>query len=273
MDEAMDNTLNTVKNDMSDQDSSTTDKDSVIETWPPVIDAVCKATRDAHPSSPPFDPAQPTPFQTYWHGVFARLHTSVLSDPSIPEALTSPPSPRFVITLFGRPNTMGCPCCLPRVRPNIVLENPAGVTKGELVRALMGYLYGPGLPRVYYWYESPGVIGRGGLEDGEELELEAGPEDEDFEASREDEDFEEFEEVPEDESQRTGQLIYTADWMSQGTGPDGLKYAYGRTEYKIWLYCSPWEEFETKAAETDRTAKNAAENDDASDTNVTMARL
>lgn len=204
--------------------SSGPDPDSeipAVETWHEAVDTILEATRAAFPQSPAFDAASPGVFQSYWRGVFARLHERVASDDSIPEHLTSPPSRAFWVNLFAQAPTAepACPCCLPDVEPSVKLENAEGVTKGDLIAGLGGVLYGAGRPpRVYA--EDPD----GGL-------------------------------VPEaEEEKRPGVLVHGADWMSEGGGGDdeGRKYVYtggwiGRPAM-IWMYCSQWREFESRAA-------------------------
>lgn len=194
----------------------------VVETWHEAVDAVLEATRAAFPKSPAFDAASPGAFQSYWRGVFTQLQERVASDKSIPEQLTSPPSTTFWVNLFAQsPGTEpSCPCCLPDVEPSVRLENDAGVTKGDLVAGLGGFLYGGGRPpRVY-------------VEDPERNDV-----------------------VPEEtEAQRPGVVVHAADWMSEGGGGDdeGRRYVYtggwiGRPAM-IWMYCSQWGEFQARAA-------------------------
>ncbi|POS79386.1 hypothetical protein DHEL01_v202234 [Diaporthe helianthi] len=188
----------------------------VVEKWNEAVDAVLAATRTAFPGSPAFNAASPGTFQSYWRGVFARLHTQVTSDSHIPEYLTSPPCKEFVVNVFaqGGANNQGysCPCCLPWVEPSVRLENEAGVTKGDLVRGLGEFLYGEGLPRVY-------------VEDEEGNDV-----------------------IPEDEEERekrTGVLVHGVDWMSEGgTGGGGW---IGRPAM-IWMYCCRPDEFAEKTA-------------------------
>lgn len=209
-----------------EEDSMTAcDEDSqppVVETWHEAVDAVLEATRAAFPKSPAFDAASPEAFQAYWRGVFARLHDTVTSDGSIPEQLTLPPSRTFWVNLFaqGPEAEPACPCCLPDVEPSVRLENEAGVTKGDLVAGLGGFLYGGGRPpRVY-------------VEDPERDDV-----------------------VPEEnEAHRPGMLVHGADWMSEGGGGDdkGRRYVYtggwiGRPAI-IWMYCSQWREFKVRTA-------------------------
>lgn len=226
-----------------DSDSDSDSETPMVETWHEAVDAVLEATRAAFPSSPPFDAASPGAFQSYWRGVFARLHKRVTADESIPAQLTSPPSRAFWVNLFAQaPGAEpSCPCCLPWVEPSVRLENDAGVTKGDLVAGLGGILYGGSRPpRVY-------------VEDPERHDSI----------------------VPEEEeAQRPGVLVHGADWMSEGRSDeheDGKRYVYtggwiGRPAM-IWMYCSQWGQFEARMA---TAPENEAEGEDESGT---MAKL
>ncbi|KAG8159756.1 hypothetical protein KVR01_010393 [Diaporthe batatas] len=217
----------------------------VVEKWREAVDAVLAATRAAFPSSPAYDAASPGAFQSYWRGVFERLHGQVTADGRIPEHLTSPPCREFAVNIFARgagDEGHPCPCCLPWVEPSVRLENGAGVTKGDLVRGLGRFLYGgEGLPRVY-------------IEDVEGGDV-----------------------VPEEEERekRTGVLVHGADWMSEGGdgGENGERYVYtggwiGRPAM-IWMYCCHPGEFAEKAAAT--LLRDRADEEDKSGT--TMAKL
>lgn len=223
--------------EMCDDSSELDSEPPVVETWHEAVDAVLDATRAAFPSSPPFDAASPGGFQSYWRGVFARLHERVTSDERIPEQLTSPPSTTFWVNMFaqGPEAKPACPCCLPWVEPSVRLENDAGVTKGDLVAGLGGFLYGGGRPpRVY-------------VEDPERHDSL----------------------LPEvDEAQRPGVLVHGVDWMSEGRdeGDDGKRYVYtggwtGRPAI-IWMYCSQWGEFKARVA-TDQVKRAQAEDESA----------
>lgn len=217
----------------------------VAEKWSEAVDAVLEATRAAFPSSPAYDAAEPGAFQSYWRGVFAQLSRQVTSDSHIPEHLTSPPCKEFVVNVFAQgagDEGYPCPCCLPEVEPSVRLENEAGVTKGDLIRGLGGFLYGEGLPRVY-------------IEDGEGSDV-----------------------VPEGEGgerdKRTGVLVHGADWMSEGgiEGENGERYVYtggwiGRPAM-IWMYCCQPGEFAEKAA---AKLRDGAGGED--EPGTTMARL
>lgn len=194
----------------------------VVETWHEVVAAVLGATRAAAPGSPAFDAASPGAFQSYWRGVFAALREDVASDGDIPEQLTSPPSRVFWVNVFSRDPSAepACPCCLPEVEPSVRLESATGVTKGDLVAGLGGFLYGGERPpRVYV------------------------------------EDTGRHDTVLPDvaEAQRPGVLVHDADWMSEGRGgDDGRRYVYtggwiGRPPM-IWVYCCQPEEFEPETA-------------------------
>lgn len=226
-----------------DPDSDSDSETPMVETWHEAVDAVLEATRAAFPTSPPFDAASPGAFQSYWRGVFARLHKRVTADESIPAQLTSPPSRAFWVNLFAQApgDEPSCPCCLPWVEPSVRLENDAGVTKGDLVAGLGGILYGGSRPpRVY-------------VEDPERHDSI----------------------VPEEEeAQRPGVLVHGADWMSEGRSDeheDGKRYVYtggwiGRPAM-IWMYCSQWGQFEARMA---TAPENEAGGEDESGT---MAKL
>lgn len=235
------------------------DEHTTWETWDRAVAAMVTTTRRSHPFSPPFDLSDPAPFQSYWRGVFARLHEAVMADPNIPEHLTSPQPPppppsstssssssptfsgdgegegggddvsqEFAVMFFSATDKSSCPCCLPEVEPGVLVRDGGGggrgVTKGELVRAVGEYLYGAGLPRVYSAERVGSGPGRVCVDSDED----------------EDEDVD----MEEDGEVRTGQLICSSDWMSLG-GPEGRKEAYGTFRHNIWLYCRPWEDLPT----------------------------
>lgn len=194
----------------------------MVETWHEAVDAVLEATRAAFPSSPAYDTASPGEFQSYWRGVFTRLHQQVKSDARISEHLTSPPCTKFWVNVFAQgagDEGYSCPCCLPDVEPSVRLENPAGVTKGDLVAGLGAFLYGgDGPPRVHV----------------------------------EDEDGEDVLPEKEEQGKRTGVLVHKADWMSEGSdNDDGKTYVYGGgwidRPAMIWMYCCQPGEFAEKA--------------------------
>ncbi|KAK0627434.1 hypothetical protein B0T14DRAFT_512604 [Immersiella caudata] len=143
------------------------DDEKPIEKWSPIIAAIINTTRDAFPSSPSL-PADLTPeqfnaFQSHWHSIFTTLLDTINTDHSIPDFLTTPPVKKFAINLFTKaPNCeISCPCCLPIVEPSILVENPQGVTKGDLVIALRDYLYGKKTPEIYEgenWKPMKGVL-------------------------------------------------------------------------------------------------------------------
>jgi hypothetical protein len=207
----------TLDEEYSGSDSDT--DDGLIENWHEVVKEVLEETRQAFSSSPQFDVASPVPFQAYWHGIFTRLRDRVVSDARIPENLTSPPISKFNITLVASAPPGGCPCCLPSVEPNIMLENKQGVSKADFINGLTQYLYNEcgTLPIIY----------RGGGDPSDKSAVEMMP--------------------------KTGVLVYGADWMSSGDGPEGVRYAYTAglddTEVKIWIYCCPQGEFLAKDGE------------------------
>ncbi|KAL6850708.1 hypothetical protein ACO1O0_007833 [Amphichorda felina] len=121
----------------------------IIEKWDRVVGAIDNATRDAFPASPPFDPSNPSTFQTYWHNVFSHVQDAVASDTSIPEFLTEPPVRRFTVSFFDGKHGLGCPCCLPEVDYGIDLQNDGGVTKNDLMRAFIEHVYGEETPQIY----------------------------------------------------------------------------------------------------------------------------
>ncbi|KPM42465.1 hypothetical protein AK830_g4105 [Neonectria ditissima] len=129
-------------------DPSDSDDSRMIEKWQGVVSAIDAATREAFPSSPPFD-SSPVAFNSYWHGVFTSLHDSVMSDPKIPTFLTDPSVKKFTVTLFDERDALGCPCCLPDVDPNISLQNDTGVTKGDFIRGFNAYMYGESSPKIH----------------------------------------------------------------------------------------------------------------------------
>ena len=119
-----------------------------LEKWRPTISAIMDATRNAAASSPGVE--QIDGFREYWRGVFTRLADEVDADSEIPRFLTEWPVKKFTVFLFEEQHPGMCPCCLPYVDESILLENPEGVTKRDLVTGLMEYLYGEtGPPMVY----------------------------------------------------------------------------------------------------------------------------
>ncbi|KUI52629.1 hypothetical protein VP1G_00177 [Cytospora mali] len=115
----------------------------VLETWRPT-------TREAFPPQPTLRPIR----ARHTGAASSRTYNSrVLADPTIPEHLTSPPSNTFAIALFTQrtPTARGV-CAVCRMSsPSLTLESDegAGLAKGDLVRGLMGYLYGREMPFVY----------------------------------------------------------------------------------------------------------------------------
>ena len=141
----------------------TMDQDvDIIEKWHKVVEVILETTRDTFPASPPFDSSNPSTFQTYWRNVFTHLQDSVASDSSIPEFLTEPPTKRFTVTFFDTQHGLGCPCCLPEVDYSIDLQNADGVTKNDLIKAFVEYMYGEETPSIYA--EDDGELAhRGGM--------------------------------------------------------------------------------------------------------------
>ena len=237
--------LQTMQPDSVEEEEGTTMEIPRVETWHEAVDAVLEATRTAFPSSPAFDAASPGGFQSYWRDVFARLHQQVTADQSIPEYLTSPPSKAFWINVFAQGvNDEGhsCPCSLPEVEPSVKLENDAGVTKGDLIAGLGGFLYGGGPPRVH--------VEDDGLDEGVK---------------------------PDGEGQRTGVLVHGSDWMSEGDDDNGKTYVYtggweGRPAM-IWMYCCQSGEFEAKAKAKAKAAAKVRDGADGEDESRTMAKL
>lgn len=221
------------------------EQDPVVETWHEAVDAVLETTRSAFPSSPAYDAASPGEYQSYWRGVFARLHQQVTTDARISEHLTSPPCTKFWINVFAQgagDDGYSCPCCLPDVEPSVRLENPAGVTKGDLIAGLGAFLYGAdGPPRVH-------------VEDADGKDV----------ATEE-----------EEGGKKTGVLVHKADWMSEGSdGDDGKTYVYtggwiGRPAM-IWMYCCQPGEFAEKAKKAVAKLREGADGDTESEI---MAKL
>lgn len=233
-------------NEQEELEEEEEEQPPVVETWHEAVDAVLETTRAAFPSSPVYDAASPGDFQSYWRGVFARLQQKVTSDAYISEHLTSPPCTKFWVNVFAQgagDEGYSCPCCLPDVEPSVRLENPAGVTKGDLVAGLGAFLYGDDEPpRVH-------------VEDAEGEGV-----------------------VPEEEEEggkRTGVLLHKADWMSEGGGgDDGKTYVYtggwiGRPAM-IWMYCCQPGEFAGKAKEAVEKLRERADGEKESEI---MAKL
>ncbi|KAH6635766.1 hypothetical protein F5144DRAFT_155454 [Chaetomium tenue] len=199
------------------------DDDTLIEKWMPTVEAIRAATRAAFPSSP-----RGPGFNPYWHAVFTRLIASVAADPSIPDHLTQPPIPRFIVNVFDHPDRQCCPCSLPDVRPSIVLERPDGVRKTDLVRGVRDFLYGAaagaGTVRVY----------RADEWDEHEGDVMAEP------------------------------LLYSWNWMSSGWDDDGGRVSYygvGGDAPQVYAYACPVGEYEGEQGpedtKTDEGSKDA----------------
>jgi hypothetical protein len=211
----------TKREESVDNQSSGDKEEPIVQKWHDAVDAIQKTTREAFSASPAFDPSSPSTFQTYWHDIFARLRDSMLADPQIPQYLTSPPVPKFTITLFDVIHGLNCPCCHPDVGPNIVLENEEGVTKGDLINGFIQCMYGDALPRVYIEPE-PLCEEEADASTGEEVEIPDG-------TYRDD----------------AGMLVYSASWMSACGGQEGEAIAYS-DEPNIVLYCCPQDEYEKR---------------------------
>lgn len=215
------------------------DPGPVIEKWKPMVDAIAEATKKAFPASPPFDPSSPSTFQTYWRGVFADLRDSALEDNEIPHYLTEPPLPTFTVTLFDRMHALRCPCCQSYSEPAIELRNEDGVTKGDLMNAVIDTLYGDVLPKVFIEQEPF----RGG--DDEIDDSEVASEDDTPDAGRFRND--------------SGVLIYTYSWMSSGGNDAGETIMYG-DEPDVILYCCRPEEFDEMSKEEEEYNGNRESN-------------
>lgn len=199
------------------EDESDSDEPIILEKWPKLVNAIVAATREAFPSSPPFHPASPFEFQSYWHDTFSRLRDSVLSDPDIPEIVTSPPVKEFDINLFSQKHALGCPCCLPDIESQLIIRNEAGVTKGDFIKGLADYLYGQSLPTYFgedeSCVESEALIySTNWMSGGKDKE--------------------------------TG--LRTAFLKNPADGP---------SKPEIWLYCCTWKEFKTRQDAGDKDAK------------------
>ncbi|KAK4215442.1 hypothetical protein QBC37DRAFT_419302 [Rhypophila decipiens] len=141
-------------NDGDDNTDTSSDGDPIVyQQWDPTIHHFVKQIHLAWSSSPrPLTTAtkpQIDEFMTYWRSTFDRLAREIEADTSFPQGLTTPPVSRFDIQLFTQNSGLDCPCCLPIVKPSIILEIEksedgagGGITKGDFLRAIGGYLYG-----------------------------------------------------------------------------------------------------------------------------------
>ncbi|KAK4238046.1 hypothetical protein C8A03DRAFT_15449 [Achaetomium macrosporum] len=181
-------------------DDNPTATEKLLEKWDPTIEAIRTATRAAFPSSPQGPPGTTREeFRSYWHGIFTQLLSTVGADASIPYYLTSPPVKKFEIKVFDKTHALGCPCCLPEVDADIVLENEDGVSKLDLVQGVRDHLYG-----------EYGVVPLVNTEEDEEgvMEMETA-------------------------------LVYSANWMSAPSweGEEGERVCYYREVPEVFLYC------------------------------------
>ncbi|KAJ4316471.1 hypothetical protein N0V84_007827 [Fusarium piperis] len=220
------------------------DPGPVIEKWQPMIDAIVEATKEAFPASPAFDASSPSTFQTYWRGIFTSLKDSILKNQEMPQYLTEPPLPTFNATLFDNRHVLGCPCCQSDSEPAIELEKDKGVTKEDLMDAIIDAMYGEALPKVF-------------------VELAPMRDDDDDDDDDDDEETADAEIESEDGSEDdiadtavftndSGVLIYAYSWMSSGNNDEGERIMYG-DEPDVVLYCCRPDEFEkkTKSREKD----------------------
>lgn len=236
---AVENTesIDTMTSDLSLEE----DDIQFLEKWDPVVQALTNTTRDSFADSPSFDPDAPEVFQSYWRDVFTRLRESISADEKIHKYLTEPPVKKFTATFFDAFHALACPCCHPDVDPNIVLENPDGVTKEDLVDGYIEAMYGEKLPWV--WIEPHPMP----LE-----EPEASAEDDVDEAEESDD-----EDLEEAKSEYTpGALAYACHWMSCGGDSDsGEQVVYNSQEPNIIFYCADPEEYhERREKEEQRVA-------------------
>jgi hypothetical protein len=146
--ESSDNVRQPDEEDVGEDDESDIEVD-IVEKWHAITRLIGATTDEAFPSSPSFDAASPTAFQTYWRGVFEGLRKTVAADPDIPKYVTDPPIKGFQVRFFDEKHPGSCPCCLPEVPASIDLHKEDGVTKDDLVGAIAAHLYEEELPLVY----------------------------------------------------------------------------------------------------------------------------
>ncbi|KAK0747361.1 hypothetical protein B0T21DRAFT_354148 [Apiosordaria backusii] len=116
--------------------------DDAVIRWAPTIDALHATFTDNAPLCPPLSPSgsNEQEFNQFWCSVLTSLAIKIEADASIPLYLTSPPRPTFSIKLFSKPASNGIPSVVD-LPFQIVLSNPSGVTKGDLIRGVRDYLY------------------------------------------------------------------------------------------------------------------------------------
>jgi hypothetical protein len=146
-----------------DEDDESDIEVDIIEKWHAIPRLIATTTDEAFPSSPSFDAASPTAFQTYWRGVFEDLRKTVAADSDIPKYVTDPPIKGFQVRFFDDKHPGSCPCCLPEVPASVDLHKEDGVTTDDLMGAIAAHLYGEELPLVYRQAEDGEVKNDEGL--------------------------------------------------------------------------------------------------------------
>ncbi|KAH7142860.1 hypothetical protein B0J13DRAFT_636608 [Dactylonectria estremocensis] len=128
-------------------DSSDYGEIDTVEKWHEVVSAIEPTTRERFSAGPSADDTSVSDFQHHWRDVFPQLSLSISNDPTVSHFLTSPPTKKVSIFLFDV-TKMGCLCCLPETNLSITLQNEDGVTKDDVLKGFIDYMYGESLPLI-----------------------------------------------------------------------------------------------------------------------------
>ncbi|KAM7187463.1 hypothetical protein V8F33_011203 [Rhypophila sp. PSN 637] len=260
-------TTDTSNNDNDKNTDTSSDDDPVVyQQWGPTIHHFVKQIHLAWSSSPrPLTSAtkpQIDEFMTCWRSAFDKLAREIEADTSFPQELTTPPVSRFDILLFTQDSGLDCPCCLPIVKSSITLkaDDGVGLTKGDFVRAVGGYLYGfeTFSESSSSQSKADGEIATDNSQHGADVAPEPSQQDEvDSNASSS-----AFYEEPAPTEYKFPAVIWDSSWLSAGgRGPNGERIVYGSTP-KVWLFCCTPGDFEDRVG-TERFIKKRKNWDEA----------
>ncbi|KAM7196274.1 hypothetical protein V8F20_007114 [Naviculisporaceae sp. PSN 640] len=254
----------------------------VLEQWVHIIDQVSLVTEDSFAGSPKdldlTTPAGKSAFQSYWRGVLTDLEKKIMANDNIPEYVTSPPCEYFNIYLFRRNGVKcdDCPCFMPMPTPNIRVNNPDGVTKGDVIKAIGTYLYGSDdeMPTIFDEYpggEYPGIYDDDDDDEEPEPELEKQPREQP--RPRPEINIHEPLWGPDHMVLRYQfpALVYNFAWLNQG------EYVYPEDMEKggpiIWLHCCTPDEFKAKMEKWAEARKAAEEEQHENESDSEVAKL
>ena len=133
---------------MDRSDSGDEEKEYVIN-WQHLVSEIQLVAKEAYEAHAKLVNPSPEKTQECLRDVYSRRHSILLNDTSIPTYATSPPIHNFHILLFNSKERPGCPCCLPDVSASIEVCNDSGVTKDDILRELISYLYDTSPPQIY----------------------------------------------------------------------------------------------------------------------------